>query len=597
MLFKKRSIRRKLLLGMLCSVIIPIVIITITSLRITFDSMEEQLIYNRRMSIGWLKDRLDLEVNEYSKLFYQFEIVGSMRDTIQSWSYDGEELDYESQWQLISAMNSQINLKSEINSIELYNFKRDEVLVCARSGASLEKAGDRLKRWEERSVDLQSNVVFSKDDNELLAMHQFFKFENKQPIALMVVHLRPYYLQDIVDDIKMTPNESVTIFNDQDEILITSEGDGFAVPLAQITSIKNKMKSEDKSEIYIDNAYWFYNTVSGGKVDVVFGIPDNVIKAAQRKSGSVGFLVTLITLVFAIVFVYLFSRIITKPIITLSKRVKNLTIDEPDSLFKHLTVAENGTKDEIDILNSSFVSMIDKNRNLIADKYQTQIEKREAQLKALQAQINPHFMYNSLQVIGGMAVSKNMMDIYEMTLNLSDILRYSLSLSKDSVPISKELTYLESYLSIQDMRFPDKLSYEIDFPKDILDFYIPKLIFQPIIENSFSHGLAQKKGKWKIGIKGQRIDDERIEIIFTDNGVGMKESECQKLNKLLSNTSHTILNANSHIGLSNVNSRIKLFCSDPNCGLKVISSQEEGTIVVLQLISTRKSIKEERYEL
>ena len=197
MLFKKRSIRRKLLLGMLCSVIIPIVIITITSLRITFDSMEEQLIYNRRMSIGWLKDRLDLEVNEYSKLFYQFEIVGSMRDTIQSWSYDGEELDYESQWQLISAMNSQINLKSEINSIELYNFKRDEVLVCARSGASLEKAGDRLKSWEERSVDLQSNVVFSKDDNELLAMHQFFKFENKQPIALMVVHLRPYYLQEI----------------------------------------------------------------------------------------------------------------------------------------------------------------------------------------------------------------------------------------------------------------------------------------------------------------------------------------------------------------------------------------------------------------
>jgi two-component system sensor histidine kinase YesM len=206
-------------------------------------------------------------------------------------------------------------------------------------------------------------------------------------------------------------------------------------------------------------------------------------------------------------------------------------------------------------------------------------------------------MYNSLQVIGGMAVSRNMMDIYEMTLNLGDILRYSLGFSKDSVPISEELTYLKSYLSIQDMRFPKKLYYEIDFSKDLLECYIPKLIFQPIIENSFSHGLSQKVGKWKIGIKGHRIDSDIIEITFTDNGIGIKEEECQILNSYFKKVPYKILDKNSHIGLSNVNSRIKLFCSDANFGLKVISPKEGGTTIILRLRSKKNITKEETNEL
>ncbi len=592
MFIKKRSIRKKLLIGMLCAVIIPIVIITISSLRITFNSMEEQLIYNRRMSIGWLKDRLDLEIDEYSNLFYQFEIVEAMNNKINSWCYDGEELNYESQWELISFMNSQINLNSAINAIELYNYKRDEVLVCARSGASLEKIDDKLQAWNTRDIDKQSNVVFIKEGKEILAIHQFFKFENKQPIALMVVHIRPYYLQDIIDDIKMASDESVIIFNDQNQILLTSDGDVISESAADIINIKENMKDDETTELYNHNAYWFYDSVSKGKLEVLFKIPNDVITDAQTKSGMVGFIVTIITLFISIIFVYFFSRYITKPIINLSKRVKNLTIDEPESIEENLKIEINNNKDEIDTLNENFISMAKKNHNLIADKYQTQIEKREAQLKALQAQINPHFMYNSLQVIGGMAVSRQMMDIYEMTINLSDILRYSLSFSKDSVPISEELTYLESYLSIQDMRFPNKLNYEIDFPSELLNCHIPKLIFQPIIENSFSHGLSQKKGKWEIKISGKRLDEDNIEITFSDNGIGIKEEECIKLNKLMEKSPNKTLDKNSHIGLSNVNSRIKLFCSDSNYGLKVICPKDGGTKIILRL-RTRDVIKQE----
>ncbi len=598
MFIKKRSIRKKLLIGMLCAVIIPIIIITITSLQITFKSMEEQLIYNRRMSIGWLKDRLDLEIDEYSNLFYQFEIVESMNDKIESWCYEGKELNYESQWELISFMNSKINLNGAINAIELYNYKRDEVLVCARSGASFEKIGNKLDSWQTRDIDKQSNVVFIKEGREILAIHQFFKFENKQPIALMVVHIRPYYLQDIIDDIKMTNDESVIIFNDQNEILLSSEGKEISESPKDIINIKDNLKNEETNELFTKNAYWFYNSVNKGKMEVVFKIPNDVIKEAQLKSGTVGFIITIITLFISIIFVYFFSRYITKPIINLSHRVKNLTIDEPESLKENLKIQINDNKDEIDTLNESFITMANKNHNLIADKYQTQIEKREAQLKALQAQINPHFMYNSLQVIGGMAVSRDMMDIYEMTLNLSDILRYSLSFSQDSVPISEELTYLKSYLSIQDMRFPNKLTYKIEFSKDILDCHIPKLIFQPIIENSFSHGLSQKKGKWEITINGKRIDDEKIEITFSDNGIGISEKECERLNKLMKKSPNKILDKNSHIGLSNVNSRIQLFCSNTNYGLKVICPKEGGTQIILTLYSKKdKSNKREIDEL
>ncbi len=583
MFIKKHSIRKKLLIGMLCALIIPIIIITITSLQITFKSMEDQLIYNRRMSIGWLKDRLDLEIDEYSNLFYQFEIVESINDRIMSWCYEGEELDYENQWELISFMNSKINLNGAINSIELFNYKRDEVLVCARSGATLESIDNKLDPWKDRDIDKQSNVVFIKEGREILAIHQFFKFENKLPIALMVVHIRPYYLYDIIDDIKMTNDESVIVFNDQNQILITSDGDKISESDDALIKLKNMMINDDINETFSNNAYWFYDSVSKGKMGILFKISNDVITKAQRKSGMVGFIVTIITLFISIIFVYFFSKYITKPIIKLSHRVKNLTIDEPESIEENLNIEIRNNKDEIDTLNESFISMARKNHNLIADKYQTQIEKREAQLKALQAQINPHFMYNSLQVIGGMAVSKNMMDIYQMTLNLSDILRYSLSFSKDSVPISEELTYLESYLSIQDMRFPNKLTYTIDFDEDILSFHIPKLILQPIIENSFSHGLSNKKGKWEINIKGKRLDENNIEIIFCDNGIGISEKECEKLNKIMEKAPNKTLDKNSHIGLSNVNSRIKLFCSDTDYGLKVICPKEGGVKIKLTL--------------
>lgn len=591
MLIKKRSIRKKLLIGMLCAVIIPIIIITITSLQITFKSMEEQLIYNRRMSIGWLKDRLDLEIDKYSNLFYQFEIVDSMNDTITDWCYEGNEVDYESQWELISFMNSKINLNSDINAIDLYNYKRDEVLICARSGASIEPINNKLASWKIRDLDKQSNLVFIKQDNEILAIHQFFKFENKQPIALMVVHIRPYSLQDIIDNIKMTSNESVYILNDQNDILLSSVGTMIQEEQNEIITIKDKIKNNETNELFFNNSYWFYKSVSKNKMEILLKIPNDVIKEAQRKSGFVGLIITIATLIISIIFVYIFSRYITKPIINLSHRVKNLTIDEPESIKENLKIKIKDNKDEIDTLNESFITMAKKNHNLIADKYQTQIEKREAQLKALQAQINPHFMYNSLQVIGGMAVSKQMMDIYEMTLNLSDILRYSLNFSQDSVPISEELTNLKSYLFIQDMRFPNKLSYDIDFSNDILDCHIPKLIFQPIIENSFSHGLSHKNGKWIITIKGKRIDDDNIEIIFTDNGVGIDTDECKKLNKLMKKSPNKSLDRNSHIGLSNVNSRIKLFCSNSNCGLKIICPKDGGTKIILHLLSKKDNNK------
>jgi two-component system sensor histidine kinase YesM len=143
------------------------------------------------------------------------------------------------------------------------------------------------------------------------------------------------------------------------------------------------------------------------------------------------------------------------------------------------------------------------------------------------------------------------------------------------------------------MRFPNKLHYDIDFSEDILECHIPKLIFQPIIENSFTHGLSQKKGKWKITIKGRRIDSEIIEITFRDNGIGIQKDECRRLNEFLDESSFKILDANSHIGLSNVNARIKLFCSNTSYGLKVLSPEEGGTEIILSLLCKKITTDEE----
>ena len=167
--FKNISIRKKILLSMLAFTLIPILLVATVATVVSYRTMRDQLIYDHRMSSGWLQDRLSIEVSDIMDSFYEFEVDKKVKADILRWCTQGEELDYSAQWRIITLMNTIISMNSNINSIELFNLSADSVIIAKRSGAGMEETGDRLERWVLRDDMLQSNLVFLREENEILA--------------------------------------------------------------------------------------------------------------------------------------------------------------------------------------------------------------------------------------------------------------------------------------------------------------------------------------------------------------------------------------------------------------------------------------------
>lgn len=562
----------------------------------SYKTMQEQTVYNRRMSVGWLRDRLELILSGYQEQFYEFEVNQNYKRAIQLWCIQNESLDYESSWRLITAMNEIISMDSNLNSMEIYNLKTKEVLVAERSGAKLEQNGDCIAEWENRQKDMQTNLVFLRTEKEILIFHQMNRFTDKEPYALIVMHIRPYELQDILVDIKMTPDETILILNDEKQLIEADYGKFSEVDLANAQSILEYMTEDDKTEVISDGNYYFYRKVSGEKLQILLSVPDytirNTLKGTLWAALLTGLIVTAISLGGSV----LFSRLFSKPVIQLSETMRHFTLDDyqKQDILGEQRKGKTG-KNEIAILQDSFQIMVERNQKLIAQEYQREVETREAQVHALQAQINPHFMYNIMQVIGGMALNRNAPEIYRVTTALGDLMRYCLNFSKETVPLREEIHYLQSYCMLQNERFDERIELRVMVEEEIQDCIIPKLILQPILENSFHHGLVNKPGKWILTVLGEVMQDKEgrkvLELTVQDNGAGIQRDCLKEIQNNLRRDAKYALKSDAHIGLANVDARIRLMYPDGDYGITIDSTEGEGTTVTIRMEAQRENEK------
>lgn len=570
---KDISIRKKLFVGILAFSVSLVVIVTTIVGFITYQTMREQLIYNRRMSIRWLQDRLNSEVDRYSDRFYEFEVNKKIKKDIASWCKDDQELNYIVKLDLITMMNETISMDKNLNSIEIYNFSKRQVLMAKRSGASVEEIGDGLDKWNQRNQELQTNIVFFRNEKEIEVSHEIYSFNDKNPMVLITMKLRPYDIEEILEDIKTTKDESILIFNDQNELIEAEYGTGARFEQSRLNEIIQKLSSRKVQEFFQDGSFWFFREVSGGKLKILMTVPISSILEALNNTLVAGIAIGMIAVFLSTIGSVLFSRVFSKPIIELSAMMRTITIDD----FSDVIVNER--KDEIGILHDSFGIMIDRNKRLIAKEYQSKIEKREAQIRALQAQINPHFMYNTLQAIGGMALKKEVPEVYRITTALGDIMRYSLNFSDEMVSLREEIEYFKAYLMIQDERFGNRINLEINMEEQLLRYLIPKLMLQPLIENSLEHGLSGKSGEWRIILIGSLTEEGDLLLTLEDNGVGIEPDRLLQIQDNLRYEAEKSLKSSSHIGLCNVNSRIKLKFLEDKYGITILSTVGEGTTV------------------
>lgn len=245
---------------------------------------------------------------------------------------------------------------------------------------------------------------------------------------------------------------------------------------------------------------------------------------------------------------------------------------------------------EMSILSQEFNSMLDEIDNLthrLVDTstmlYQSELEKKQSELAFLQSQINPHFLYNTLESIKGIAAVRGVEEIRDMTKALSQIFRYSVK-GMDEVHLKEEVDIVRSFIQIQQIRFTNRFDVEYDFTKEALECKMPKMILQPVVENAIYHGLEPMIEKGTLYISA-RVDENDLFISIRDDGVGIEENMLQKLKlELDREIGANAMLGNTGIGIVNVNNRLKLKYGE-GYGIAVESKLAMGTEIIIRIPS------------
>lgn len=293
-----------------------------------------------------------------------------------------------------------------------------------------------------------------------------------------------------------------------------------------------------------------------------------------------------VLIILAAAVTYMFARNLYKPVKSLEQGMQVIQSGE-----FHIRLQKK-SNDELGRLIDDFNRMAEEIQKLIREKYEEELQKKDAQYKFLQAQIDPHFIFNTLQIISSMALVKQTPEIEIMSNSLARLIRSSICGEQKTILLKEELKNVRSYLEIQKIRFRDRLSYSITVGEGLENVRMIKLILQPIVENSISHGLERTGEKGHVEINAYKIED-KVLIELSDDGKGMAEKELSDLmahinrppkdREVSAARKKKELEARekgNHVGLRNINMRLKMYYGE-DYGLQMVSSPAEGTKVTI----------------
>lgn len=268
------------------------------------------------------------------------------------------------------------------------------------------------------------------------------------------------------------------------------------------------------------------------------------------------------------------SRSITDPIIELGRLMSQAESGDLSVRFS------SQYEDEVSQLGDNFNHMLERIDQLIQMVYREQTNKRMAELKVLQEQIKPHFLYNTLDTIIWMAREYNADDIVQLVGALTSMYRIGLSKGRDYISVEQEMVYVTSYLYIQKIRYGTKLNYRIEKDKALDHCQVPKLMLQPLVENAIYHGIKTKHGKGHMAIRSQAVDDKYMEFTVEDDGAGMTREKVEEITRLLNEPND--LEEKKSFGLFYVEERMRIRYGD-DFHIRVESQLDEGTRVTIRV--------------
>lgn len=408
------------------------------------------------------------------------------------------------------------------------------------------------------------------------------KSSNSSETGVVQVDLKYSAIKEIIDSAQIGERSFTLLLDRGGRVIFSENKEDFGrtigevayngVPVSDIlgSSSLGKNNGPFVLEYGLANSQWNMITI----------MPTDSIFYQLNELKNLSIFIIGVSIIFAFVLSFALSGSVIKPIRRLVKTMKkvengNFTVTMPEIKYKDLHV-----------LSSSFNVMIKKIDILMKNMIEKETEKTNAQLKALQAQINPHFLYNTLEVVRSIAIENKVQSIAEISKALSKIFRYSINKEKEIVTVEEEIEHIKNYIKIQKFRFGDKLEMFYDLDEEALECKIPRFIIQPLVENSIFHGIETKMGKGAVVISVTKTEDD-ITIRVKDNGTGIPEKKLEVMNRALKEYGPEYLKENDTsfgIGILNVNIRLKLLFGS-RCRLDITSVPLVETTVEIHMPS------------
>lgn len=392
--------------------------------------------------------------------------------------------------------------------------------------------------------------------------------------GILLIHLNYTGLKLLLD--------GVTLGNEGYVYLIDGNGEIIYHPRAQL--IDSELEHENNRAVseYRDGVY--QETFQGEErvitVKSVGYTGWKLIGVAPRQTVSLNSLKTQLLVVFVAAFILFLMSLVNSYIssrITIPIRKLELSVNEIEKGNLNAKVDAEGSY-EIRHLGQSVQNMAKQIQVLMADIVSEHEKKRKQEFDTLQSQINPHFLYNTLDIIVWMIENEKPDQAVKAVTALARFFRISLSRGKSIITVKDELEHVRNYLMIQHMRFKNRFSYTIEAEDEVLEFASLKLMLQPLVENAIYHGMEFMDGDGEIFISAWK-EGEDLYLKVSDNGLGMTE---EQVFRLFSDTPHTGSSRGSGIGVKNVNERIRLYFGS-EYGLSIESEPDEGTVVTIHL--------------
>ncbi len=579
--FRDLSIKNKMFISFLLILIVSSGLFILVNSYITAGDTEKQARYSLEVVLEQSRSFLNYKTSSIRKVVD----IMVIHDTIQAIVAKKAEVYQENigNWLLDEYVFNQliynVQTNPDIQNISLY--MRDGMASIQATDQFLRLEDVQAEPWLQRLIRNEkpylwiSSELVSPNDGDTIS---FFRkvpspLDNTDFAGLLRAQMPKEGLVQILDQALFTKSTSALLVNSRNELIASSSQERVSNldnVIQALEGIKNN--SEDFETVTLGGEKTLIGTVPVEHTDwrFILVVPHNDIVEIAQKSRNQMLVIFLFVAAMTFPLAFWVSASGTIRIRKLTKNMRKVGVDN----FKPNLDPKNN--DEIGELTTTFNRMITRIDDLAADKFQLGLDVKNMELKALQAQINPHFLYNTLDMANWLAMKYNADDIRVLITSLSDFYKLSLSNGEDFISIRNEIEHVSAYVRIQNMRFRDKIELRIDVAEELMDYRTLKLLLQPLVENAILHGIMEKETQiGTIGIRA-KLDGDTIELIVEDDGIGMEDGTLRGI------LDGTLKKKIGGYGMRNIHNRLELIFGYP-FGITVESSVGAGTKVTVRI--------------